>query len=336
MFTALGTLEDRGIIIRTVDKRGYGTIELNAQWKPDMLNLPKRLKDGAHGAPAKCTPCTDIAHPVHPVESNPEKGIPEKDNPFGSLEARPVPNPAARVRGAITSAVAAHRTAVTAKVAKTSSAATSIGVEAAWKAAMLDAFPHSIHKPWSIREKAQVKQQVKVWLHATQIAFPAFVDWAVRNWSGIIAKQFKWMTKSPPPAVPSLPFLLSFLGQFTECWSEGKLDEWLKSSERTEMEKLLASGMSTDEATAEIGRRRAIEGMREENQKVRAEAASKLRRAERVERRTGNVMPIHPQSLAAKRARGEVPAAPRIMSGDEPQIDWASQPTFDPNWEPPE
>lgn len=348
MFRVLQRLRELGIVRRRRDPKNPRKVyySVNMDWQPEMLNVPECLQHRRRPDDS-LTSETHIVSPVRPSKSRPCDTLyssPETGNLhtviIGSPPARPVPNPPARVRRTSTRAVAAHDTA-SGIAAPTSAATTSIEVEAKWKAAMLDAFPHSILKPWSIRQKAQVKAQASGWLNATEIGFPEFVDWAVRNWSGIIAKQFKWMTKSPPPAIPSISFFLSFLSHFADCWGEGKLDEWLRAPERTEMEQLLAAGRSPEEAAAEIGRRRAIEGMKEENEKVRVEARSRLRRAERAEKRTqavaemGGTLPVHPQSRAAKIARGELPATPRRMSGEEPQIDWNNQPTFDPNWEPP-
>jgi hypothetical protein len=343
MFKALAVLETKGFITRTLNGRGHLIIEFNHKWTPEMLNVPKRLKNQQAGqSPVETVAVSRGDFEVSegdPVYSNLGMGNPEMGNPLGSPPARPVPNPAERVREAIAKSAAAHRAVVRGKAEAGATSQNSVGIEAAWRAAMIDAFPGSIHKPWSIREKAQVKAQIKSFAAGSGLTFHSLVDWSVRNWSAIIAKQFRWMKQSEPPKVPSLSFLLSFLGQFAECYSEGKLDEWLRAPERTELDKLIATGLTQDEALAEIGKRRAQEGMKEENEKVRVEARSRLRRAEHVEKRTvaiaeaGGTLPVHPQSRAAKIARGEVEAAPRgPMSDEAPEIDTTF--TLDPNWEP--
>jgi len=339
MFKALAGLEAKGFVTRSRDRKGHLVIQFNKKWSPDMLNLPKRLQGRS---PTETLPVSNGDFPVSngdPVYSIPEM-VSGDSNPLGSAEPRPVPNPMANVRAALETAVSAHRAAATTRAAKTAKVETSVGIEAAWKAAMLEAFPGSMHVPFSIREKAQIKAKVKAWLHAGEIGFPEFVDWAVRNWSAVLAKQFSWMTRSEPPKTPSLPFLLHFIGQFAECWSEGKLDEWLAAPERTEMEKLLASGLSHEEAAAEIGKRRATEGMREENQKAIAEARSIRRQAKIVEQRTRNVevAPVHPRSRAAEEQRAAINPPPRRRALSDEELkahDFTAAPTLDPNWEPP-
>ncbi|MEA1015033.1 MarR family transcriptional regulator [Sphingosinicella sp. LY1275] len=344
MFRVLRRLEDKDIIRRRAAPQNPRKVyySVNMEWKPEMLNVPKRKR-----GKVSLTGGTTIVSPLRPSQSHPcdpsncnQETVIETVNHLGAASPCPVSAPADDVRKKVSKASDAHRISATTQATDDVNAINSVAAEAAWRLALLETFPGAIHKPWSIREKAQVKAQMKTWPHNRETSFPAFGDWAVRNWSAIVAKQFRWMKESPPPAVPSLSFFLSFLGQFAECWGEGKLDEWLTATERTEHEKLVARGMSHEEAAAETGRRRAIERMREQNEQERAAAARDRRRAEAAERRilaiaeAKGVLPIHPESRKAKELRGQINPPIRVRD-KPPEIDWGNQPTFDPNWEPP-
>lgn len=340
LFRTLASLEQKGMIARHPHPEGkeIKVYSVNLGWSAAMLNVPKRLKNPSNPSPIETTPSLWETTPVSigaTGEGNQGEGNLEKEDYSVSASPRPVPASVEMVRAAVSAASAATRSVRAAKAQTLPDKVA--GVEAAFRAALEEAHPEAIHAAWSVREKAQVKAKIKTWI-AKDGSMPEFVDWAVRNWAGIVAKQFKWMTRSPAPKVPEIGFLLSFMSQFIECRSEGKLDAWLASPERTEFEKLTGRGLSAEEAAAEIGKNRAVEVMRDENERVRIEARARHRRADIIERRTELTanLPAHPDSPAARRARGEEPAVPKIMSDEAPKIDWDNLPTLDPNWEPPQ
>ena len=177
-----------------------------------------------------------------------------------------------------------------------------------------------------------VKGKAANWLHSREVSFPAFLDWSVRNWTAIIAKGFKWMKDSLPPAIPDIGFVLHFLSHFAEVWGEGKLEEWMTSPERTEVERLLAAGRSPEEAAAEIGRRRAIEGMKDEIAASKVEVTRRLRRAQIAEETVRRIEAI---AAAPRRPRPEPLIDLRKPTKNE-VMDWSNIVPLDPNWEPPE
>ncbi|HEX8556176.1 MAG TPA: hypothetical protein VF695_15825, partial [Sphingomonas sp.] len=301
MFEALASLEEKGIIRRyPIAARYIRSYSINIGWSPAMLNATKRLPNqSATRTVGSATRTTTVRH-TDTGEGSHGEGIQEKVVSAVSASPRPAPTAIEDVRPNVATAAAATR-ARRAEKAQTLPDRVA-GVEAAWRAALEEAHPEASFAAWSVREKAQVKAKIKTWI-VKDGPMPEFVDWAVRNWAAVIAKQFRWMTKSPAPKVPEIGFLLSFLGQFLECRSEGKLDAWLAAPERTEFEKLTARGASPEEAAAEIGKSRAVMVMREEIVRADIQARARVRRAEIIEKRTELTanLPVHPDSEVARK-----------------------------------
>lgn len=338
MFLVLNSLEKKGAIKRA--NRGYTSdgrtavklYSVNLGWQSPSERTKNTQGEQSTSWTSRSTVKTNLVRQVDPIETNENKNI-EKETVV-SASPRPVPAAIDLVRAQIASASAASHAARSAKAQTLPDRIA--GIEAAWRAALEEAFPQCGFGAWSVREKAQVKAKLKTWI-VKDGPMVEFIDWSVRNWSAIISKQFRWMTRSPAPKVPEIGFLLSFMAQFLECRAEGKLDEWLASPERSEFEKLTTRGLSEQEAAAEIGKRRAVEGMREENERVRIEARARVRTAQIIEKRTEVManLPPHPDSEVARRARGEIASGP-LISAKEVELDLDNQPNFDPNWEPPD
>jgi len=322
LFKALASLEARGIVRRRPcpHKPDHRIFSINMDWAPDVtLTAPKRLKGvqpGAPGRPQHGHPqSTSWTTPVHEVDANnnsPQTVVPNSNHPGA---AAPVSsNPADQVR------TVAVNTQTTLRATRDSSASTqgaAEAAEAAWRLALVETFPGTAYRSWGVREKAQVKTATKTW--RGDITFPEFIDWAVRNWTAIMRKQFKWMTNSPPPASPAFSFFIAFLTQFADCRAEGTLQNWLSDLDRTQLERMMGRGMTYEEATAELGRIKAATALREEmtirEVQVRARergADAKLKQAQALAEMEGRA-PVHPRSRAAEALRREAEKPTRII-----------------------
>ena len=329
MFEALSSLETKGIIARHPHPEGkeIKVYSVNIGWSPDMLNIPKRLQNQSA---SRTTQSAQRTTPVR-VPDTRERILGEGDIEKEDYTVEPAAPLQSDPQEVIRKAVTFHRAALTAKKVKNGDVVS--GAEAAWRLAFAETFPVDPAAAWTLRDKGMVKGKAKNWLHAAEMPFVDFLDWSVRNWAAVVTKQLGWMKKSPPPKLPSIGFFISFMDQFADCWGEGKLDDWLKSSERTEMEKLELQGLSREEAAAKIGRDRAVQTMRQENEEIRVEARGRVRRAQMIEKRAmaSADMPAHPRSRAATKAV----KAEEIIKPQSSDVDWSNIQPLDPNWEPP-
>lgn len=313
LFYALSSLEGKGVIKRRKDLQVPDRVHytVNMGWSPDVaLNLPKRLKVPVHEVH---DPVHQVHHPVydvHSIESN-HRPVSCSQYQGDAVPAPRSPNPAGRGRGIVNQPAAANTEVATERRAVRVERSTVEGVEHAWRCASAETFPPAVQPAWTGREKGQAKRAASGWAHARQISFIGFVEWAVTNWTAICAKQFKWMTKSPPPAVPAFGFFIAMLDQFAECWSEQKLDAWVSAKERTELERMMARGQTYEQATAELGRTRAAVELRGEMTKREVVVRARERSAEMKEQRAekiaefGGAAPVHPRSRAAQRMIAE-------------------------------
>lgn len=350
VFRALASLERMGFISRRHFRDAANHthpkvhFSVNINWKPGMVNPLTRLKgakSGSHDETGGSHHETLYTVSPTPVSHNDSQGrgiaprpAIETENPFpGKKEGRPQPQtPSPRQRTPIASAAVLIREQV-AQVEAISRAERANGqgspsrpgtqantavIERAWRQAILEAFPHNAIPAWGVREKSQAKTAAAKWLHNDQIDFPSFVSWAATNWTAIMRKQFKWMTKSPPPAVPAWSFLISFIDQFAECWGEHKLEEWLNDADRTEIEKIMARGMTWEQAMSQHAKSKAVGALRGEMEKREARVRYRERaadlaldRAAKLADYVGNA-PVHPRSRAAMRMRREAAEAERV------------------------
>lgn len=324
MFAALASLEEKGVITRNVKPRVSTRYKIEKNWTPDMLDLKERPKEGSVTRTRRSVTRTTKVRHTDTIEGNLEKVTLKKVTPAASATPRSARKPEVLVR----KAPAAQTRSLS---ARPQSAKTVVEeVEAVWRMACHDTFSSMLVTPWSGKAKGMVKGKANNWLHRAEIEFPDFTDWAVRNWTAILRRQFKWMTRSKPPETPDVFFFITHIDGFADCWSEDKLKGWRNSKDRTEAERLRAQGLSDEEAAAEIGKRRATEELREEMEKSEQESRARLHRAaireeraERLERQLDNPRP--------RRRR-----APERTKYEEPDVDWANLPTLDPNWEPPD
>ncbi len=358
LFRSLSKLAEIGLIRRRRDRANAERVHfsVNLRWKPGMVNLPKRLQgveSGCHTGTSRCQCGTDqcqcgtvitVSPTVSPNDSlvrglSPRPAI-ESENPFpGKTERRPQPqtpsprqrtrmaSPAVLIREWVAQADAvsrAQRADEQASPRRPRAQATSAIIEGAWRQAIIETFPHNIIPAWTVREKWQAKTAAANWLHRDQIDLPSFVAWAATNWTAIMRKKFKWMTKEPPPAVPSWGFLISFIDHFTTCWGEQKLEAWLTDADRTEIERIMARGVTWEQAMTQHAEAKAKGVLRAEMQRVAIEADAKLRaadvtmeRARKLADYAGNA-PFHPRSRAAMLMKREAEAANRKRTVIEP------------------
>lgn len=248
-----------------------------------------------------------------------KEGRPQPQTPSPRQRTR-MASPAVLVREQVAQADAISRAERADKQVSASwpGAQTAIAViEHAWRQAILEAFPHDTIPAWGWREKSQAKTAASKWWHRDQIDFPGFAAWAATNWTAIMRKQFKWMTKNPAPAVPAWGFLINFIDQFTTCWADGKLEEWLSDNDRTEIERIMARGLTWEQAMTQHAEDKAagrlVGRMNETMEEARALARSgelAIARAEKLVDYSGRA-PIHPQSRAALRMKREAAEAAR-------------------------
>lgn len=360
MFEALASLEAKGILnrrpdVRNRDKRHYS---VNFDWRPNMsiptsdrlqnrvdtpsatrttpsvmrtdASATRTLYTGNHRQVIKTGNHCDPASRAAVVNSGPEEG-------------REV-NPAARVRARAGEAAAVSTVARQTKVAKASITDAVGAAETVWRNAIREAFPGVPATAWGARERGQAKNAIRLW-HKSGVTFNDLLDWAARNWAAIMRKQFKWMNRQSPPDVPTISFVHAFLDQFKECHASGKLEQWLDKADRTEIEKIMARGVTYEEAMHELAQRKAASGLREEMEKREAEvrlqnkvARIRLDKAERLEKLGGIEAPPHPRSKLAQRLRAEARAAaapqPTTLSGPDPDFPEVMVPFVDPDRNP--
>lgn len=347
IFDALASLEAKGVIHRRRDRSrpDHVYFRVNLNWKPgtaSLLEHPERTESGSatRTKPSAIRTGQSATRTLYTVSDTViENGSQERAVPARSAteekfcpgkEERPQPQtPSPRPRKPLADQVtlirekAANAQAIEraqqadAKAGRTSpSPATKVVIiEGAWRDAILEAFPHDTIPVWGSREKALAKRAAAKFLHHNQITFPAFVAWAATNWTAIMRKQFKWMKKSPPPAVPSWGFLVNFLDSFAECWGEHKLEDWLSDTDRTEIEKAMARGATWEQAVAQQAEVKVTTALRQEMEKrelqvrIREGAADlKMARAQKLADYAGNA-PVHPRSRAALRMKREAEQA---------------------------
>jgi len=344
VFRSLATLEERGMIHRRADPA-----------KPDKIyfriNLDWVSCDAVH---CSDTPSRSATPPVADHDCARRKVRPyiqvsdtdnqDTDNHCAAPADREPLNPAKIIPERSEKAVSSRTKAKLTRQEPPTGSSLAAEVEAAWRDALRETFPDAVEPVWTGREKAQAKRLAKGWAHHRQIAFIDFTDWAIRHWTAIMRKQFKWMTKAPPPAVPAFSFYVAMIDQFAECWGEGKLEKWASAKERTEIERRMSRGMTFEQATADYAKQHAMGKLRDEMRdreiKVRARsraADAKLKQAEQLAE-FGGKPPVHPRSIAAQEMRAkarqsDAPAVPAPNGPDE-TMPPLSAPMVDPNENP--
>lgn len=343
LFRVLNSLEAKGVIQRRKDPKVPDRVHfiVNTEWEPTVVNLPKRLQTPSHSATDQSQAATTQSHVATLYTGiNPQVSL------TGSQAGATAPLPlsaAEKVRGIASVSAAANRAVLKAKAQSPQAAVDA--VDAAWRLALIETFPGTAYRTWGVREKAQIKVVLRTW--RGDCTFPQFVDWAVRNWTAIMRKQFKWMTKSPPPPVPTLSFLIAFVDQFSDARADNVLEDWLSDEDRTELERMMGRGQTYEQATAKLGRSKAQVAMREEMTKREIDArannnaaARKLAEAQRISELEGRI-PIHPNSPLAQqmkadelKARAARPQPTKVVAPDGEILQGAEVYFVDPDRNP--
>lgn len=318
LFEALASLEGKGVILRRADarfpdKRHYS---VNINWRAGSGSSTRSARPSAK----RTTPSGSRTPPS--ASRTLYTGSPDTDNLDTGNPGGPVGHAAINIRGKLSEGEQVPPRARAAPVENAEQRGTTNMIETVWRTALVETFPDHPAPTWTVREKGQANQAAKKW-HQPGITFPDFIEWAARNWTAIMAKQFKWMTKSPPPRVPSTRFLFNFIGQFIECYAEDKLTSWQNSKDRSEIEDAMARGQTYEQAVAIVERQHAARSLREEMEQREAEVTRKELAARQNVERAKRIAdycaaPVHPQSIEGLRRRPR--RAPDVPLDDVPDL----------------
>lgn len=184
--------------------------------------------------------------------------------------------------------------------------------------------PGSMFLPWTQKQAGMLKKVVLAKWTATPEECHDMFEWIFSDWDAIIGHNFRWMTKVPPPALPEIGFIIAQAYRIIPLFTKNKRDKWIAQMDDPETrryhELTVREGKTADDAKMILAEERAIERMREENAKAKADANRALRvarlEAERAAklRRRG----IHPSSETAKRMAAEE-AARRLADMPPPE-----------------
>lgn len=137
---------------------------------------------------------------------------------------------------------------------------------------------------WSEKDMHMVRSVLKSRLHDTIQSRHDFLEFIVKNWAQIISAKFGWMTKEPPPSKPSIKFVTSakLIGNFLDAFADRRHFDTIRllPAEQQEVERLIISGKSRDEAIAAVGERRALSKIKAKDSEVKAMNGDMIRRAE--------------------------------------------------------
>jgi hypothetical protein len=177
-----------------------------------------------------------------------------------------------------------------------------------WRDAHAEAFPGRISPLLSVKELGMLSR--------IRDRYPAdgaeLIQWSVINWRQIIAERFDWMTRSPPPEMPNVQFLLGQVTSFAEAFATDRhaAAVALMPDEAREYHQFRDSGLSHDDTLLEIGKRRALQVERGKIAHDRADV-ERLYRALALDRAAARQQPVQYGGPAVE------PAAP-VEHGDNP------------------
>lgn len=133
----------------------------------------------------------------------------------------------------------------------------SLSMTAAWSAAWQATYDVPV-KHLTQRDVAMLTD-LRKHVERGKVDWTDFLYWVVAEWKPLMATKFSWMNKRNPPAYPEVWMLVRFATDFLDAYAvriEKKLTE-TAPPEKAEYRRLIASGLTHDEAMLEIGRRRA-------------------------------------------------------------------------------
>lgn len=202
----LANLTERGIISAASAVGKPNSYGINFDWRE--RTLPKN----GHPPYPNMDP-----HRRERINSQSRKGASRPDTDKDDPET---------ARGAVNLALIRNRDARRRKLNKalstTGKGATVHQLFVIWQSSCRIHFPGTTVLPWRAEDKGIVTVIRKKCMTGgmTQKGFIEFLQWCVENWGAVLATKFKWM-KTPPPAFPSLRFLVRWLDDFVTVREHG-------------------------------------------------------------------------------------------------------------------
>lgn len=339
-------LADKGVILR--EKRPYDVrITLNVEWpeKTTMsLPIPERLRtrpqrpaeDDQWGQSARNPAFQSAGNPATNT-SNEKSGSKKKRYPSPVADAPASGRTTSggvsgeegsgdeectRVQPAETCAqtfAASHEQLVAASRDKAQKAITkkrvsTVDVERIWRAALAETFPEVMHVGWTKEQQGALAASLKRWNAHNTVGFGELVDWAVRNWTQLMASPaFNWMEGRP--AAPDLRFFTSakLSSRLASAMMSDVLNRFSNGTDGDRVRRYMAKGLTREEAIRQIGRDDAVAQERQDRLRTEAEAKRKLAEANEKLKRAERL-----DGLAEKLAEGNldgVSVAPKRFEG---------------------
>lgn len=217
--------------------------------------------------------------PIRPEPENPSPVAPASEKHLVTEQGDLFSNGKVLVSAASSIPERQRHSAAQAKFNARRSMTNPVALFATWSEAWAEAYhdvPGARCLPWGKREAGMVKNTLAIKWTGKAEELHDFLDWAVTNWSQIMADQFGWMTREPAPAVPSIKFIASFRDNFVRAFGKRSIDKTLaglSGHERTIREGMLKEGLTHEQAMFKLAERRARQDLREEIEKGKAEVA---------------------------------------------------------------
>ena len=153
-----------------------------------------------------------------------------------------------------------------------------------WRQSWEVAFPGTPCKPFGAKER-HIMVELRKRAEAQKIDWLDFLGFCVTEWRMILRTQFAWMKQKAPPQFPEVGFIIAkpFYPKFLEAYAKHvqKLELEAATGDTGELKRLMAEGLSRDEALKEVGRRHAVVDAREGVEKARKHMETTLRALER-------------------------------------------------------
>lgn len=333
----ISVLMERGIIDRAYDGR-RAVYTINMKWTPTVMPLatPKRLK----GDPA---PLSDNSDEDLFADGEGEQGtVPDWPNEsaklaqqmgqFGTTYKREAINEGSKDKHAAaprSDREGEDRVEAPAPLSRSSAAEVIASVQAAkpdrkrvpttwgtWREGWLGTFATTPCPVWTEKDGA-IARGLQQRVERAGTDWHDFLHWSVCQWRNVIASKFGWMTRVPPPAYPQIGFLTKFADTFLAAFHEAKdrASTSLDMSMEGQITRMVATGLTRDEALIELGKRKGLSEHRDEVAKANSEAARLLRAAEAAQKRASG------QPATAFQPARKRPAPRLIRVNEQPGLD---------------
>jgi hypothetical protein len=87
-----------------------------------------------------------------------------------------------------------------------------------WQAACKKAMPRELHHSATVADCAVLQKYCRRLFNKDGAQAVVYIEWIVTRWKFLMEEKFGWMTKAPPPALPSIKFLVAQKDKFEEAW----------------------------------------------------------------------------------------------------------------------